>query len=233
MRPEETDHGNPQEHGEKQEVEGAIGRRLHSARGDLATSGEGARSFRPPVAVGGGNRQSATASTISLGAMKSRGSRARARAATGALRSAVLGVDGSAHSRRAAAFLARLVPRPAATVTIVTVLEPARAPSIALLPEPLRARLLAEAAALARTRMVAARRRAERASRALVEAGWCARVRVLTGVPLDELLRAVDEARADLLALGARGTTGLERLLLGSVAEGALARSPVPVLIVK
>lgn len=149
------------------------------------------------------------------------------------MRSAVLGVDGSAHSRRAAAFLARLAPRPAAAVTIVTVVEPARAPSIALLPGPMRGRLAAEAAALERSRMAAARRRAERASRALVDAGWRVRVRVLAGVPLAELLRAVDEARADLLALGARGTTGLERLLLGSVAEGALARSPVPVLIVK
>ena len=35
------------------------------------------------------------------------------------------------------------------------------------------------------------------------------------------------------LVVGARSTGGLARLLLGSVAEGVLDRSPVPVLLVK
>jgi nucleotide-binding universal stress UspA family protein len=38
---------------------------------------------------------------------------------------------------------------------------------------------------------------------------------------------------ADLLVLGARGVGGVTRLLLGSVAEGALGRAPVSVLVVK
>jgi nucleotide-binding universal stress UspA family protein len=38
--------------------------------------------------------------------------------------------------------------------------------------------------------------------------------------------------RADLLVVGARGVTGLTHMLLGSVAEGALNRSSVPILIV-
>jgi nucleotide-binding universal stress UspA family protein len=42
---------------------------------------------------------------------------------------------------------------------------------------------------------------------------------------------AVAEARPDLLVLGARGTSGIGRLLLGSVAEGALDQAPVSVLI--
>jgi nucleotide-binding universal stress UspA family protein len=53
------------------------------------------------------------------------------------------------------------------------------------------------------------------------------------GVPLGELLAATHATRADVLVLGARGVGGLERLLLGSVAEGALSRSPVSVLIVR
>jgi len=36
-----------------------------------------------------------------------------------------------------------------------------------------------------------------------------------------------------LLVVGARGTGGVARLLLGSVAEGALTRCPAPVLIVR
>jgi nucleotide-binding universal stress UspA family protein len=56
---------------------------------------------------------------------------------------------------------------------------------------------------------------------------------VRTGVPLPELLRAVAETRANVVVVGARGVGGIERVLLGSVAEGALSRSPVSVLIVK
>ena len=46
-------------------------------------------------------------------------------------------------------------------------------------------------------------------------------------------LAATKTARAQLLAVGARGHGRLERLLLGSVAEGALHRAPVSVLVVR
>jgi nucleotide-binding universal stress UspA family protein len=36
-----------------------------------------------------------------------------------------------------------------------------------------------------------------------------------------------------VLVIGARGTGGVERLLLGSVAEGAVARAPMSVLVVR
>ena len=58
-------------------------------------------------------------------------------------------------------------------------------------------------------------------------------VAVTNAAPLQSLLLAVTEARADLLMVGATGTTQLQRLLLGSVAQGALDGSPVPVLIVR
>jgi nucleotide-binding universal stress UspA family protein len=56
---------------------------------------------------------------------------------------------------------------------------------------------------------------------------------VREGVPLPELLQEAAASRADLVVVGARGTGGLARLLLGSVAEGVLDHSPVPVLLVK
>jgi nucleotide-binding universal stress UspA family protein len=52
-------------------------------------------------------------------------------------------------------------------------------------------------------------------------------------MPLPELLRTVREERAGILALGARGVGGAARLFLGSVADGALKRASVPVLIVR
>lgn len=149
------------------------------------------------------------------------------------LRTVVLGVDGSPHSRRAAAFAARLAPPVGGRVTVVSVVEPVRSPSMALLPASIRGRLAGEAAELERARLDAGRRCAEAAVRTMEKGGWRAQASVRTGVPLAEILQAVKEARADLLVLGARGTGGLARLLLGSVADGALRLATVPVLVVK
>jgi nucleotide-binding universal stress UspA family protein len=59
------------------------------------------------------------------------------------------------------------------------------------------------------------------------------RTLVRAGQPLAELLAGVAAARADALVLGARGTGGVERLLLGSVVEGALGEATVPLLVVR
>ena len=59
------------------------------------------------------------------------------------------------------------------------------------------------------------------------------RMEVRSGAPVAELLNVVEEQRGDLLIVGARVTRGLERVLLGSVAEGALNLSRVPVLVVR
>ena len=56
-------------------------------------------------------------------------------------------------------------------------------------------------------------------------------VRIAT--PWRDLLDAAKAGRADVLVIGARGTGGVERLLLGSVAEGAMARAPMSVLVIR
>jgi nucleotide-binding universal stress UspA family protein len=149
------------------------------------------------------------------------------------LRAVVLAVDGSPHSRRAAAFAARLTPPAGGLVTVVSVVEPVRPPSMTFLPASIRGRLAGEAAELERARLNAGRRWAEAAVRTVEKGGWRAQASVRTGVPLAEILQAVKEARADMLVLGARGTGGLARVLLGSVADGALRLATVPVLVVK
>ena len=151
----------------------------------------------------------------------------------GGFRSVVLGVDGSPHSRRAAAFLARLTPAIGARVTAVQVVEPVRAPSLALLPNPVRGRIAGELARHRQAVCAAAQRSLDAAARALEPAGWRVRTVLREGIPLTELLDVVQTEQADLIVLGVRGTGRLEGLLLGSTAEGALKRSPVPVLIVK
>ena len=148
-------------------------------------------------------------------------------------RRVVLGVDGSAHSRRAVAFLTRLKPPRGGRVTVVRVVEPVRAPSMPLVPSALRAQIAGQADAASRALAAAARRQVEAAAATLAEAGWRARAVVRTGVPLAELLAAVRAEQADALVLGARGAGAVTHFLLGSVAEAALKHAPVEVLIVK
>jgi nucleotide-binding universal stress UspA family protein len=148
-------------------------------------------------------------------------------------RSVVLGVDGSPHSRRAAAFLARLTPAAGGRVIAVWVVEPVRVPSLALLPASIRGRIAGEFARHRHAVRAAAQRSLDAAARTLERAGWRVRTIVREGIPLPVLLDTVRTEGADVLVLGGRGTSRLEGLLLGSTAEGALKRSPVPVLIVK
>jgi nucleotide-binding universal stress UspA family protein len=146
-------------------------------------------------------------------------------------RKVVIGVDGSANARRTVAFVARL--QPAAAVTVVQVVEPVRPPSMALLPAGIRATLGQEAARMETARRRHAERQLAVAAQRLEQAGWRVRTQVRTGVPIDEILAAVDETNADLLAVGARGAGDVAKMLLGSVAEGALKRCSVPTLVVR
>jgi nucleotide-binding universal stress UspA family protein len=56
-------------------------------------------------------------------------------------------------------------------------------------------------------------------------------VRLGRGEPAAEILRVADELGAGLIVMGTQGRTGLERILMGSVAEAVLRRARCPVLI--
>lgn len=146
----------------------------------------------------------------------------------------VLATDGSRNASRALGFLlARLEPPAGARVAVIRVLEPVAPRSPGLLPGPIRRAVLASAASLDAKRTQQAQREVAQAAVLLKRAGWRARGIVRAGLPLAEVLQQVATVRADLLVVGARGTGGLARLLLGSVAEGVLDRSSVPVLLVR
>jgi nucleotide-binding universal stress UspA family protein len=55
---------------------------------------------------------------------------------------------------------------------------------------------------------------------------------ILEGRPSDELLRLSRESAVDLLVMGSVGRGGLDRFLLGSVAEKVTQHSKVPILLV-
>lgn len=51
------------------------------------------------------------------------------------------------------------------------------------------------------------------------------------GDPASEIVRIAEDEKADMIVLGTHGRTGMSRLLMGSVAEGVVRRSPCPVLV--
>jgi nucleotide-binding universal stress UspA family protein len=64
-------------------------------------------------------------------------------------------------------------------------------------------------------------------------AGFPATIAVRHGDPCDVILACASEWRADLIVLGSHGRKGLERLILGSVAEGVARRALCSVEIVR
>ncbi|MBP7516839.1 MAG: universal stress protein [Desulfobulbus sp.] len=55
---------------------------------------------------------------------------------------------------------------------------------------------------------------------------------VLEGDPADRVVAFAAEQQADLIVLGTHGSRGIEKILLGSVAERVLKRAACPVLVV-
>lgn len=53
------------------------------------------------------------------------------------------------------------------------------------------------------------------------------------GRPEKAIVEYVEEADIDQIVMGSHGRTGMTRLLLGSVAEGVMRRSQVPVTIIR
>ena len=62
-----------------------------------------------------------------------------------------------------------------------------------------------------------------------IEASW----RVQTGVPVEEIVKMAGTEHADMIVIGTHGRTGLNRALLGSVAERVIRLAPCPVLTVR
>ena len=147
------------------------------------------------------------------------------------VRRIVVGLDQTPRASRALAFVERLVPPARGRVTLATAVTLTTVPSrrVALAAGDL-------AREVKRTNVIRAQTASKELNRAaarLKERGWDTRTSVTTGEPLNDLLGAVKAARAHLLVVGAKGTSRVRHLLLGSVAEGAVNVSPVPVLVAR
>ncbi|MBS1855190.1 MAG: universal stress protein [Acidobacteria bacterium] len=67
----------------------------------------------------------------------------------------------------------------------------------------------------------------------LGESAAAVETRVVEGLPVDVILRLARETRADLVAMGTHGRSGVQKWMLGSVAERVIRESPAPVLTVR
>ncbi|GIW78873.1 MAG: universal stress protein [Gemmatales bacterium] len=59
------------------------------------------------------------------------------------------------------------------------------------------------------------------------------RHKMLFGDPATEIVRFAHESMADLIVMGTHGRTGVEKILLGSVAEKVMQDAPCSVMVVK
>lgn len=77
----------------------------------------------------------------------------------------------------------------------------------------------------------AARCRMREVVRRLVDQGVRATSKIVYGAPAEEILRRAESTHVDLVAVGTRGYSGIQRFLLGSVAQRVLAQAPCSVVV--
>jgi universal stress protein A len=64
-------------------------------------------------------------------------------------------------------------------------------------------------------------------------AGLEGEIAVVHGVPFQEILATAKAQQVDLIIMGTQGRTGLQHVLMGSVAEKVVRLAPCPVLVVR
>jgi nucleotide-binding universal stress UspA family protein len=145
----------------------------------------------------------------------------------------VIGYDGSSNARRAIGFVAKLKMPRNGRVILVGLSEPIRSPATAFMPSSLRAALASEVRSVNAKRLARTQRQLEGSARPLKAAGWRVRTEARHGIAVRDLGHVAAALSGDLLVVGARGASGLRRILLGSVADAVLDRASMPVLVVR
>ncbi len=81
--------------------------------------------------------------------------------------------------------------------------------------------------------MQAAEKNVKAVKEAAQKEGVAVQAFVMTGKPADAIIETAKEKSADLIIVGSHGRSGIERLLMGSVAERVIVMSACAVLVVK
>lgn len=135
----------------------------------------------------------------------------------------ILAVDGSAEADAATLALTSLPLAADATIEVVAVVTPSAVPTH---------ELPADFSALGSIQERLAEETARRAAGTLTAAGLPAKVSVRTGDPARAIVDTARAIHANLVAVGARGRSGIRGVLTGSVSRRVAAAAPCSVLVV-
>lgn len=149
------------------------------------------------------------------------------KAATLGFTSIVVATDGSQYSAAAASEAIGLAKRNGGTLTVISVV-----PSELTTPTDIDF-TVNQRELIAEKEMHNAEKSAKEVKEAAQKQGVDARAFVMTGKPPEAIIQAAQEKKADLIVLGSHGRTGVEKLLMGSVAERVIVLASCPVLVVK
>jgi len=142
----------------------------------------------------------------------------------------LVAVDFSADSAVAVAWAARQAEIEGAQLIILHVVhDPAASPGFYRKPGENWLRPMVDVAEDMMTEFVAAAKADNPERLALASA----QTRLVSGLPAGRIVEVAGEVGARLVVVGGRGRTGLQSILLGSVAERTVQICPVPVVVVK
>lgn len=155
-----------------------------------------------------------------------------AREATTRIRRLMLATDGSKHSEAAARFLIDIPLPKESKVMLVTSLQShvAALMKMPTLDLETNQKILAE---LRAAEEEAARKLMDKTKKQFQAKGYSTEALVLRGDPAEEIIMASKTLNPDLIALGARGLTGIDTFLLGSVAQRVARHSRYSILVVR
>jgi nucleotide-binding universal stress UspA family protein len=142
-------------------------------------------------------------------------------------RSILIATDGSAYSKAAAAEAIGLARQNNGMLTVIAVV-----PSEIATPTDIDL-TVNQQELIAQREMQNAEKYAKEVKDAAQKEGVAVNAYVMSGKPSEAIIQISGERKSDLIVLGSHGRTGVERLLMGSVAERVIVLATCPVLVVK
>jgi hypothetical protein len=139
----------------------------------------------------------------------------------------VVATDGSKYSMAAASEAIGLAKRNGSALTIIAVV-----PSELMTPVDIDF-TVNQREFIAEKEMHEAEKNAKAVKEAAQKEGVAVKAFIMSGKPADAIIEVARDKGADLIVLGSHGRTGIERLLMGGVAERVIVLASCPVLVVK
>jgi nucleotide-binding universal stress UspA family protein len=149
------------------------------------------------------------------------------RAAEFECRHILVATDGSTYGDAAAAEAISMAKQLGSRLTALSVVHSESMSPMDIVSSQMQRDLIAE------KEMKEAEQNVKKVKDAAVAAGIKTDALIMGGKPSEAIIQTAKDKQADLIVLGSHGKTGVEKLLVGSVAERVIVLSPCPVLVVK